>query len=142
MTNCGWPAAKRREVSDAGTGLSYRKQDVFQPDEEGLHWTECPGATMFGYTGTNHKPALPLMLHLHRRAGRAKFLRSHVCFFRLLAAVLLVAGLTQSQLWSQNLIISEFMAANNSGARDVDGDFSDWIEIYNPERAPASLAGW
>lgn len=34
------------------------------------------------------------------------------------------------------------MAANNSGLRDVDGDFSDWIEIYNPERAAASLAGW
>src|SRR5881394_504814 len=57
-------------------------------------------------------------------------------------AAFLLAGLAEVRLWSQNLIISEFMAANNSGLRDVDGDFSDWIEIYNPERASASLAGW
>ena len=34
------------------------------------------------------------------------------------------------------------MAANNAGLRDADGEFSDWIEIYNPDRASASLAGW
>ncbi len=54
----------------------------------------------------------------------------------------LFSGLAEFQLRSQNLIISEFMAANNSSLRDADGDFSDWIEIYNPDRAQASLAGW
>lgn len=37
-------------------------------------------------------------------------------------------------------VITEFMAANSSGLRDQDGDFSDWIELYNPDDAPASLA--
>ena len=73
---------------------------------------------------------------------RARFIQSQVHFFGLLAAAFLFAGLTEPQLWSQNLLISEFMAANNSGARDADGEFSDWIEIYNPDRAPVSLGGW
>lgn len=34
------------------------------------------------------------------------------------------------------------MAANDSGLKDEDGDFSDWIEIYNPEAGPISLAGY
>src|SRR5687768_8854099 len=81
------------------------------------------------------------MLHLHRCARRAKIHERQFYFFRLFAAAVLFAGLTGS-LRSQNLIISEFMAANNSGLRDADSEFSDWIEIYNPERAAVSVGGW
>jgi hypothetical protein len=38
--------------------------------------------------------------------------------------------------------ITEFMAANDSGLADEDGEFSDWIEIHNPDNAPISLAGY
>ena len=47
-----------------------------------------------------------------------------------------------ANLLAQPLIITEFMAVNNSGERDEDGDFSDWIEIYNQDQQPASLTGW
>lgn len=40
------------------------------------------------------------------------------------------------------LIINEVMAANGTGLVDEDGDFSDWIEIYNPAHTPANLSGW
>ncbi|HYW78498.1 MAG TPA: lamin tail domain-containing protein [Thermoguttaceae bacterium] len=45
------------------------------------------------------------------------------------------------------LLISEFMAVNdgnpvNGSIADEDGDFSDWIEIYNPSDAPVDLDGW
>ena len=43
---------------------------------------------------------------------------------------------------SNSLIITEFMAANSSTLADEDGDFSDWIEIYNPTASSQSLAGW
>ena len=33
------------------------------------------------------------------------------------------------------------MAANNTILADEDGDFSDWIEIHNPDPAPLNLAG-
>ena len=38
--------------------------------------------------------------------------------------------------------INEFMASNDSGLKDEDGDFSDWIEIYNPDATAISLAGY
>ncbi|MFM7752470.1 MAG: lamin tail domain-containing protein, partial [Opitutaceae bacterium] len=34
------------------------------------------------------------------------------------------------------------MAANTRTLADVDGKFSDWIEIHNPDTAAVSLAGW
>src|SRR2546427_10514561 len=39
-------------------------------------------------------------------------------------------------------LITEFMAANVSTLADEDGEFSDWIEIQNPDSAPISLAGY
>jgi hypothetical protein len=34
------------------------------------------------------------------------------------------------------------MAANETGLRDEDGEFSDWIEIHNPDATPVSLGGY
>jgi hypothetical protein len=42
----------------------------------------------------------------------------------------------------QSLIISEFVASNGTGLVDEDGDFPDWIELYNPTGQPLNLAGW
>jgi hypothetical protein len=39
-------------------------------------------------------------------------------------------------------VISEFMAANARTLADEDGTFSDWIELHNPDTAPADLNGW
>ncbi len=39
-------------------------------------------------------------------------------------------------------IISEFMAQNTRTLADIDGDYSDWIEIYNPDSKPVNLAGY
>ena len=38
--------------------------------------------------------------------------------------------------------ISEFMAANATGLQDEDGDFTDWIELYNAGGGAVNLAGW
>ena len=47
-----------------------------------------------------------------------------------------------SSAHTQELIISEFLASNQSGYLDEDGDRSDWIEIYNPNPEAISLEGW
>ena len=39
-------------------------------------------------------------------------------------------------------LITEFMASNGSGLADEDGEFSDWIEIHNPDSTPISLTGY
>ena len=38
--------------------------------------------------------------------------------------------------------INEFLAVNNRGLADGDGDTSDWIEIYNPGAKTIRLSGW
>lgn len=40
------------------------------------------------------------------------------------------------------VVINEFMASNQSTLADGDGDFSDWLELYNPSAAPVSLGGY
>ena len=39
-------------------------------------------------------------------------------------------------------VISEFMADNKSGLMDGDGDFSDWIEIFNPTGSTVDLGSY
>ena len=40
------------------------------------------------------------------------------------------------------LLITEFMAVNDIGLTDDNGDRSDWIEIHNPTGAAVNLDGW
>lgn len=39
-------------------------------------------------------------------------------------------------------VISEFMASNETILADEDGEFSDWIEIFNPDAEPVDLGGY
>lgn len=43
---------------------------------------------------------------------------------------------------TQKVIISEFLALNSSIKTDVDGAYSDWIELYNPGETSIDLTGW
>lgn len=43
---------------------------------------------------------------------------------------------------ADHLVINEFMASNDTGIVDENGDFSDWIEIYNPTGDAVNLLGW
>jgi hypothetical protein len=40
------------------------------------------------------------------------------------------------------VVISEFVASNTAGLRDVDGETSDWIELHNTGTTSANLDGW
>ena len=39
-------------------------------------------------------------------------------------------------------IISELMASNDSTIADQDGDYADWLELYNPDSTADNLQGW
>ncbi|MHA3770583.1 lamin tail domain-containing protein [Verrucomicrobiota bacterium sgz303538] len=41
-----------------------------------------------------------------------------------------------------DVIISEFVASNQNGLRDEEGDVSDWIELYNDGTSAVNLSGW
>ena len=42
----------------------------------------------------------------------------------------------------QNVVINEFMASNSTTIEDEDGDFSDWIELYNTTNSTISLLNY
>lgn len=43
---------------------------------------------------------------------------------------------------SQDVVINEFMADNQSTLQDEDGDYSDWIELYNTTETAIDLSGF
>ena len=43
---------------------------------------------------------------------------------------------------SPSVVISEFMAVNNTTLADEDGQYSDWIELYNSSTTAVNLGGW
>ena len=59
------------------------------------------------------------------------------------AALALVTALASPvPLAADNLVISEIMASNRSDITDIDGDYSDWVEIANIGAAPCDLGGY
>lgn len=59
----------------------------------------------------------------------------------LLVAMIIVLLPAQAAPPRDTLFISEFMALNSTTITDEDGDFSDWIELYNPGPSPILLGG-
>jgi len=56
-----------------------------------------------------------------------------------MAVLLHTTALSSAQT---NVMISEFMASNTKTLADEDGEFSDWIEIYNYGTGTVDLTGW
>lgn len=44
--------------------------------------------------------------------------------------------------FAQHLVLNELMSANDTTFLDEDGDFSDWVEIYNPTSSPVDLENY
>ncbi|NOX46394.1 MAG: T9SS type A sorting domain-containing protein [Chlorobi bacterium] len=47
-----------------------------------------------------------------------------------------------SRLCAQTVVINEIMSSNTVSITDEDGDFEDWIELYNPDSEAVSIFGW
>src|SRR6266436_4441961 len=62
--------------------------------------------------------------------------------FIMLAVLMIGAFLRVSPAFAQAVFINEFMASNGNTLTDVDGDYSDWIELFNSSAAPVNLDGW
>jgi len=57
-------------------------------------------------------------------------------------AILLSLLASTATGWGQTVIITEVMSRNNATVIDEDGDFSDWIELYNPHSGQVDLTGF
>lgn len=83
-------------------------------------------------------------------------MKKSVLFIMLMAALLLAGcGAEQGDtspetaplqsgvaMHEYNIIVSEFMEKNRAVIADEDGDFSDWIELFNAGAEPVNLNGW
>ncbi|MEW6746895.1 MAG: CotH kinase family protein [Planctomycetota bacterium] len=54
----------------------------------------------------------------------------------------LIVMLSAPWLAAQSAVLTEFMASNSNTLPDEDGDYSDWIEVYNQTASPLNLGGW
>src|SRR5437867_8986571 len=63
-------------------------------------------------------------------------------FWPLILSVIGVLVASECSRAVEQLFISEFMALNRTTLADEDGQFSDWIEIYNPGATSVNLDGW
>jgi len=59
--------------------------------------------------------------------------------FLLIVAVLFCVTYINAQ---SPITINEFMASNSDSVTDQDGDFDDWIELYNKSNEAFDLSGW
>jgi len=59
----------------------------------------------------------------------------------LVYAVLMVLPPGASLAAAKPVVINEVMALNDAFAKDLHGEFDDWIEIYNAGSDPIDLAG-
>lgn len=60
------------------------------------------------------------------------------CVFAL--AVIVAVGVATGT--ASTVVISEFMALNNTTLQDEDGTYSDWLELYNTSSNTVNLGGW
>src|SRR5260221_626292 len=82
--------------------------------------------------------------NLREPPASVRYLNAHASassvFYRILTIAVLLFGI--GAVSRAEPMISEFMASNATVLADEDGNFPDWVEIYNPDSAAVNLNGW
>jgi len=119
-----------------GVFLLYRHVD-FAPFErvlmmdDGLHGDGTGGDGIFGATIAVNSLKTDYYLYAENsQAGIFSPQRAEVEFYTLIS---------QATAADDKLVINEFMASNTNTMVDQDGEFDDWIELYNNSSALVSL---
>lgn len=58
------------------------------------------------------------------------------------SAIIMLLLLLFGVVNAQNIAINEFLAANDTTVADQDGEYDDWLELYNYSSETISLNGW
>jgi hypothetical protein len=56
--------------------------------------------------------------------------------------IIIVSIFLPLTLFAQNILINEVMSSNSNSIADADGDFGDWIELYNADTSDINLLGF
>lgn len=84
---------------------------------------------------------LPLYVRLNNTVAGPSTGTVSITSVGALPAALALTGATTSGTLPV-LYINELLASNATGITDPNGEFDDWIEIYNPSAQAVDLAGW
>lgn len=78
------------------------------------------------------------------KVNQGKLARTLLVVIFVLIAVALVSFLINKDkpATTETIQINEVMAGNKQAVTDEEGNYSDWIELYNPGTTAVSLSGW
>ena len=88
----------------------------------------------------NRDTGTPGVVEINESCYRSEPWKSSLHWIALLG--LWVLALLPLTARAQSVMINEFMASNQTGLDDEDGDGSDWIELRNASAAAVNLVGW
>ncbi|MFK8055965.1 MAG: CotH kinase family protein [Saprospiraceae bacterium] len=128
-------------VSDANTvTLAYRTDDEAPFEkltmlDDGQNGDGAAGDGVYGIAFTPTASITEYYVYAeNNEAGAFLPTRAAHIFSTLLA--------TQTSTTVGDVVINEFLASNDAGQTDEDGEFEDWIELYNNTNASIDLAGY
>jgi hypothetical protein len=78
--------------------------------------------------------------NMERKLVKGKHTRTALILFGVIVLLMIIFG--SGGFGSEALIINEVMTSNRSTIADEDGDFPDWIELYNSGAIPMNLEGF
>jgi len=108
--------------------------DKEQMYDDGMHADGASGDGVYGALIPAQGPATTVYYYIYaenNNAGLFSPARAEYEFYSyIIEGVQLAAG---------DLVINEFMASNSSAVADQDGEFDDWIELYNNSSSDISL---
>ena len=125
------------DASTAYVGFRSDVRDVFERlplFDDGQHGDGAAGDGVYGLTLTVDQPFNQYYLYAENTAiGRFLPRRAEYEFFELNANLTQAAG---------DLVINEFLASNDMTQADQDGEFDDWIELYNNGTETIDISGY
>ena len=132
-----WITATISNATQAWLGRRYTTPGAFVKMpmfDDGLHNDGAAGDQVYG--AQLHLLSARTEYYIYAenpQAGKFSPVRAEHEFYVIEPAV--------PQVQSGQVVINEFVADNDSGATDPNGQYEDWIELYNNTAAPVSLRG-
>ncbi len=120
------------EAADVWLGFRSNVKEVFkyyQLSDDGLHGDGAAGDLVYG-----------VVLPVNAGGGQYFFYAENDLAGQFLPEK--AAHVYYSLSTAANVVINELMARNNSTVADQDGEYDDWIELYNNSSQTIDLSGW
>ena len=114
--------------------------NVTQMYDDGLHQDEAVGDGIYGGTIPPHGNGLFVRYYVEAISNNSQGTCSYMPEGAEHDVYVYQVNLIQSN--TNQIVINEIMAANTKTVTDQDGEFDDWIELYNKSTESVDLSNW